>query len=392
MPLIPQERAQWHRPRKRVYRINSYRVHENRRNTVTLSNALCYHNSMSLLTFQDHFVHRVWGGNTLADRYDKALPDEVIGEAWLISDHHSHSSVVNRGPHEGRSLQELLKTESGILGTRCELTRHGRFPLLLKILDCNDKLSVQVHPDDEHAYHLEEQDVGKTESWHLLDATDGAELFCGLPRAYSENDIRAAIREDNFADVLNRFPAKPNATVFVEAGTVHAIGEGCLIAEIQRNSDLTYRMSDWGRRDAKGNRRELHIEKALRVINRPNVHDGYEPSLQYPAADALITVHCACKYFATEELTVQGSYTEARRGSTPHIFLSKGGDLTIGVEGDTVAISPGEAALVTADEEAISVSGTGTALMYYVPDVDVDIVEPLLQAGHPIADIQKLLH
>ena len=348
---------------------------------------------MSLLTFHEHYVPRVWGGQTLAERFNKTLPDEPIGEAWLISDHHSHSSVVSRGQHEGCTLHELIKSEPGsILGTRCTTTRYGRFPLLLKLLDCREKLSVQVHPDDELAFNLEEQDIGKTEMWHVLDAAAESELFCGLPVSLSEKEVIEVIRDENIHDVLNRFPARPNASVFVEAGTVHAIGDGCLIAEIQRNSDLTYRISDWGRRDAKGNRRELHVQKALRAMHYPNEHKGYEPALQYPAADALVTVLTACKHFAAEDLAIQGSYTEANRGSTPHIILSKGGDLTVGIEGDTVSLNPGEAALVTADEDDFSVSGTGNALMYYVPDPDVNIVEPLLEAGHALKDIERLVH
>lgn len=348
---------------------------------------------MSLLTFHEHYVPRVWGGQNLAERYNKPLPDEPIGEAWLISDHHSHSSVVNRGPLKGRTLSDLLAEDpDAILGTRATLTRHKRFPLLFKILDCQEKLSIQVHPNDALAFEYEEQDIGKTEMWHVLDAAADANLFCGLPETLSEDEIHAAIRDETIRDILNTYRARPNASFYVDAGTIHAIGPGSLIAEIQRNSDLTYRISDWGRVDAQGKRRELHTQKALRAIRNPNTHHGEEPVLQYPADDAIITVLSACDHFAAEVVSVNGSYTAAKRGSTPHIVLVKSGDLTLACDGETCSPNPGEAALVTADTADFALSGTGSALMYYVPDTDVNVVEPLLEAGHPSKDIHRLIH
>lgn len=348
---------------------------------------------MSILTFKEHYVPRMWGGRNLKTRYGKPLPDELIGEAWLISDHTQHTSVVNRGPHEGRTLHELA-TESPktFLGDRATLTQHGRFPLLLKILDAQDRLSIQVHPDDTIAEALGEPDVGKTEMWHILDATESGELYCGVSESITEAELQQAIRDDRLADHLNVYKAESNASLFINARTIHAIGEGCMIAEIQQNSDLTYRISDWGRVDADGNPRELHIEKSLKASKHPNIHHGAAQVLTYTVRETSVHVLCACPYFASEEIIIKDAYTDTNRGSTMQLFLAKSGTVTLEVGDDSVNLKPGESALVPAEEQSIILHGDGSVLMYYVPDLETNIFAPLIKAGHSPDTIQSLIH
>ncbi|MFP6582574.1 MAG: type I phosphomannose isomerase catalytic subunit [Candidatus Hydrogenedentota bacterium] len=354
---------------------------------------VCYHYLMSILTFEEHYVPRMWGGRNLKTRYGKPIPDEAIGEAWLISDHAQHTSVVNRGAHAGRTLHELAtENPESFLGSRTSLTLHGRFPLLLKILDAQDRLSIQVHPDDAIAEALGEPDVGKTEMWHILDETPEGELYCGVSESITEAELQQAIRDDTIADHLNMYKAEPNASLFINARTIHAIGEGCMIAEIQQNSDLTYRISDWGRVDADGNPRELHIEKSLKASKHPNIHHGAAHVLSYTENKTTVHVLCACRYFASEEIILKDTYTDTNRGSTMQLFLAKSGTLTIEVGDDSVYLKPGESALVPAEEQSITLHGDASALMYYVPDMETNILAPLIEVGHSPDAIQSLIH
>ncbi|MBM3290832.1 MAG: mannose-6-phosphate isomerase, partial [Candidatus Hydrogenedentes bacterium] len=220
-----------------------------------------------ILRFHEQYFERIWGGQRLRTLYGKPIPpDKPIGEAWLISDHPSAVSVVADGPHAGRTLHDLIEEDAeALLGPGVKLTPHGRFPLLLKLLDSTDVLSVQVHPDDATAAALGEPDVGKTEMWHVLHADPGAELICGLRPGTTPDQMRAAIASGTLERHLVRFTVKPGDSVYVPAGTVHAIGKGIVLAEIQQNSDLTYRLYDWSRVDASGKARELHVEKGLRA-------------------------------------------------------------------------------------------------------------------------------
>jgi hypothetical protein len=200
-----------------------------------------------MLRFEEAYQPRPWGGHRLATALGKPAPtDTPIGEAWLVSDHPSHVSRVAEGPWAGHTLHEILKAvPEALLGTLARPTPQGRFPLLLKLLDAAEPLSVQVHPDDHHALRLGEPDVGKTEMWYVLDADPQSCLYCGLHADTTPEQLTQGIHNGGLVEHLITFPATPGASVFVPAGTIHAIGAGILIAEIQQNSDLTYRLYDW---------------------------------------------------------------------------------------------------------------------------------------------------
>lgn len=347
---------------------------------------------MSILTFEECYVPRMWGGDSLGRIYGKPLPDEPIGEAWLISDHAQHTSVANRGAEAGATLRDLLERDAlGILGSRAALTVHGQFPLLLKLLDARDKLSIQVHPNDAIAADLGEDDVGKTEMWYVLHADAGATLYCGMPEDMTREAVEGCLAEGGISERLTRIGAEAGMSVFVPAGTVHAIGEGCLLAEIQQNSDLTYRIDDWGRVDVDGSPRELHLEKSKASVRYPNVHPGAMPDFAYEVEGARVRVLAACAYFAAEEIMLEGRCGESNRGETFQILLAKEGEVLVETGDDSVRLAPGEAAMVSGDDGDFSLSGRGSVLMYYVPDLEGNVVGPLLGAGYTREDLSVLL-
>ena len=349
--------------------------------------------SLGLLTFDTQVFERIWGGRKLETEYGMDLPPEKpIGEAWVISDHSSAESVINRGPFAGKTLHDLLtEAPNDLLGRCAQPTVHGRFPLLLKVLDARDVLSVQVHPDDAKAQELGEPDVGKTEMWHVLQSEPGSELYCGLRSDVTPELFRQAVEEQHLEDLMVCFPVQAGTPVFVPAGTVHAIGGGIVLAEIQQNSDLTYRLYDWGRLDAKGQPRELHIEKGLEAIHFGSSHSGPAHGLAYMADGVERMVLAACRYFAAEMLLLNGAtHTRNTRGDSFHILLAANTNVQIEAAGGAVDLQPGQAALVPGCCDTFAVAGEGTVLDYYVPDIAEDIIAPLRAAGHADPDIIRL--
>lgn len=345
------------------------------------------------LRFTPIFMDRVWGGDKLASYlHEPVPPDRGIGEAWLMADHTSAETVVAEGPYQGRTLQELLAEHAdAILGRRATLTPHGRFPLLLKILDAGSALSVQVHPDDACALRLSEPDVGKTEMWHVIQADAGSELVCGLDPAMDANGFRTAVERDCIEAAMTRFKTAPGDSVFVSAGTVHAIGGGILLAEIQQNSDLTYRIYDYNRPGADGMLRELHAEKAAEAIHFGSSHAGKNEALPLPAEDGVVrSVLAVCRYFAAERWELGGRSTHETHGDSFHIVLMIDGAAQVVTNDGAVSLATGQAGLVPANTGRYSVEGDGTALVYFVPNLARDIVKPLVAAGHPMEAIIRL--
>lgn len=346
---------------------------------------------LGVLRFQEAFFPRIWGGDKLERAFGKTVPSGgPIGEAWLVSDHAEHESVVAEGPHEGRTLRDLLEADApAILGSRAAPTPHGRFPLLLKLIDAGDMLSVQVHPDDATAARLGEPDVGKTEMWHVLHAGPGAELICGLDPGLRRDAFAKAVRDGSLEADLVNFPAPAGASVFVPAGTVHAIGGGLLLAEIQQNSNVTYRLYDWGRVDANGRPRELHVEKALEATAFGQGHSGLNTPLSCLRQGVRCEILAACRHFAAETVQIADVYARETGGSF-HILLVNAGKLEIAGGAAKAAVRPGEAVLIPGGLKGFSVAGTGELLDYYVPDLQGDIVAPLQAAGHADAAIAAL--
>jgi len=270
------------------------------------------------LRFQSYLRPMVWGGRKLGEALGKSLPNgSTYGEAWEISDHPSHASVVSSGPYKGQTLRQLMERHStALLGEHA--VRYPRFPWLVKLLDACDWLSVQVHPNDMDAARLWPDEGGKTEAWFVLAAEPSSRIYAGLLPGVDEKGLREALRHGTVGDCLHQFSPRPGDCLFLPAGTVHAVGGGVLMAEVQQTSDATFRLYDWDRRDANGQMRQLHIEEALACINwecgpvppvrAANYPGGTDSSLQHGGA-AIQQRLVQCPYFTLNYLCSSEPFT-----------------------------------------------------------------------------------
>ncbi len=219
------------------------------------------------LCFSPIFRSYIWGGTRLRSVLEKPVPNDGIwAESWEIVDHGQDQSIVADGDWVGRTLRELIEQyPEAILGSGA--TSKDGFPLLLKYLDCQRVLSVQVHPDDAYARKMSPPDLGKTEAWYVIDANEAAVLYAGLKRGVTLSDLQRAVANGESEQCLHSFHPKRGDCVFIPAGTLHALGAGLIVAEIQQASDTTFRLFDWNRVDKDGQPRTLHIEQALEVTN-----------------------------------------------------------------------------------------------------------------------------
>ncbi|MCE2960278.1 MAG: type I phosphomannose isomerase catalytic subunit [Akkermansiaceae bacterium] len=245
---------------------------------------------MSAITFKPLYMQRIWGGRNLETIYQRDLPDthSPYGEAWEIVDREDAQSIVCDGQFAGKSLHDLWQNHrKEIFGI--DFTENSRFPLLIKILDSSDDLSIQVHPPA----HLAKQFNGepKTEMWFIANATPGAKLYIGLKQGVTRESFEQAIADGTVADVVHSITPENGDSIFIESGRLHAIGAGFLIHEIQQNSDTTYRVFDWNRKDSNGNPRDLHIAESLACIN----FNDTEPKIDTPVGKTL----ASCPYFTT---------------------------------------------------------------------------------------------
>ena len=234
------------------------------------------------LTFEPHYMDRVWGGRKMQTKLQRTLPaDRPIGESWEIVDREDIQSVVNYGDLAGTSLHELwVNMRDAVFGKG--LSESPRFPLLAKILDARDTLSVQVHPPAHKATELHGEP--KTEMWYLLDADPDAALYAGFQNGTTQETFKAALESGDVARLLHKIPVTAGDAIFIPSGRCHAIGAGCLIVEIQQNSDTTYRVFDWNRLGLDGKPRQLHIPESLASID----FSDHEPALAQPAGETVI--------------------------------------------------------------------------------------------------------
>ena len=251
--------------------------------------------------------HSLWGGTRLRDDFGKPFP-EPLAETWECSSHPDGESTV-----DGTPLSAVLRARPDFLGSHPLQTMGGKpeLPILIKLIDAREKLSVQVHPDDAYAW-TRERSLGKTEMWYVLEAKKGSELVYGFRREMTREQVRGAVAEGTIERYLNHVPVRKNDVFFIEAGTVHAIGAGVLIAEIQENSNLTYRLYDYGRLDRTGKPRPLHLAQALETARLTRSEPPAQPMrvLRYQRGIASELLN-RCKYFQVERLLLN---TETHRG------------------------------------------------------------------------------
>lgn len=314
----------------------------------------------------------IWGGRRLATLAGKSLPpDALIGESWETA----NDAVVETPPFADHTLADLVATYgAALVGERAIAVYGRRFPLLTKFIDAQQWLSVQVHPNDAYAAAHEGGKLGKTEAWYILHAEPGAQIVYGFTRAVSRDEARVAIAATQLESLLNTVEVHAGDVVFVPAGTVHAIGAGVALYELQEYSDVTYRLYDYGRLQANGQPRELHVERALDVLrSEPAAQVFTHPA---PAVElgggAVARTLVACPYFVESELRLDGELVGATTGASCHILtLLSGSCEVVGAVGEPIRLSHGETAVLPATLGAYTLHGTGARLIRsYVPLAD----------------------
>ena len=324
---------------------------------------------MEPILFIPDYKERVWGGQKLKTVYGKNIPYEHTGESWEIACHDNGQSVAANGPFKGMTLKDiLLKEGPAVIGHT--FTENDKFPLLIKIIDAKSDLSVQVHPDDVYAALNEQGELGKSEAWVILEADPGAQLVIGLNEGISKADFEQALNDNKLESVLNQLEVAPGDVINIPAGLVHAIGTGILLAEVQQNSDTTYRVYDWNRVGLDGKSRELHIDKSLETIDFEGIHSTTTtPALATKAEGYTLNHYIKNVYFSLETIKVDSSYTADRVGAFEIFIVLEGGGLLKG-DFEPIAVKKGDSLMVPNGLSGYMFDGGMTLLKTYVPTED----------------------
>lgn len=264
---------------------------------------------MDILKLNPVFKDYLWGGTRLKTDFGFDCDFDKVAEGWMLSCHKDGKNTIEGGEFAGRTLDDIINEKGSVkvVGTRAEDFPY--FPILIKLIDAKDNLSIQVHPDNEYAQRVEGE-FGKTEIWYVLDAADDAQLIYGFKEKISSEEFAKAIEENTLTDVLNSVKVKKGDLLFIEAGTVHAICKGILVAEIQQNSNTTYRVYDYGRVGADGKPRELHIKKAVDVsATEPPKYDIKPMGNPVDNGEYVETLLTECDLFTVNHYDVKDSVT-----------------------------------------------------------------------------------
>jgi len=341
---------------------------------------------LPLLKFSPVLMSKPWGGDALwRDLRKGKATDEHMGESWELSDRPEGATLVAEGPLAGITFADLLKDHAAeVLGDAASGDAQiGHFPLLYKFISAREKLSVQVHPGA--GSPLGE---AKTECWYVVAAEPGASLIVGVePGGRSPEEILELLKSPDCEKVLNRLTARRGDVFYIPAGTVHAITEGLLLYELQQNSDTTFRLYDWGRVDAAGNPRALHLEEATQVSDTVR-REGYRiPPLSIPRETHTADFLVACPYFALVKWSAfaAGEGARLRTSGRFHVVTVTAGSVTVrAADGQELELGLGETALVPACHADVELNASFDAevLVSFVPDLEHDIVAPLRAAGH----------
>ena len=312
-----------------------------------------------LLRFSPILREYLWGGRRLGTDLGKPIGSGPhYAESWEVVDHGADQSTVSNGPLAGKTLHELVKQEGPAL-----FGRHyprDQFPLLLKFLDCNQTLSVQVHPNDEQAATLNPPDLGKTEAWVVLAAEPGSKIYAGLKPGVDRQILEYELARGNCEASLHQFEARVGDCVLIEAGTVHALGAGLLIAEIQQASDTTYRLFDWNRVDRDGKPRELHIQQALDVTNY--ARGPVNPVTPFATSDREIERLVECDKFILDRLRLSAPRA-LPDDNRFHILAVIEGAVSIGAGNENYKLRRGDTVLVPATTREVKIAPTDLAVL-----------------------------
>ncbi|ONI39230.1 mannose-6-phosphate isomerase [Candidatus Epulonipiscium fishelsonii] len=306
------------------------------------------------------FKDYLWGGNKLRTQYKKDSTLEIVAESWELSTHPDGESIVK---NTGQTLLEYIKEQGHqALGSKCKI---DDIPILIKLIDAKQSLSIQVHPDDQYAKAIE-NDFGKTEMWYILEAEKGAQLVYGFNKDLSKEEFENNIKNNTLTDVMNYVPVNPGDVFFIEAGTLHAIGEGIVIAEIQQRSNVTYRVYDFGRKDANGNTRELHIDKSLDVtkLNKAT-HEKVEYNWQNIKGGKFALL-VDCPYFNTIIIDINDAITRDVASESFEAIMALDDELIISDSKTKINLSKGDTIFVPANSGEYKIEGRGRILVTHL--------------------------
>ncbi len=322
---------------------------------------------MKLEKLTPAFKDYLWGGTKLREVYGKPCDFDKVAESWELSTHPAGESRVDGGEYNGLTLSQYFQQVPQALGKNA--AAFESFPVLIKLIDAKDPLSIQVHPSDEYALRVEGE-YGKTEMWVIVDCEPGAFLYFGVNRPVSKEEFRQRIEDNTVLEVLNKVEVHPGDVFFIQAGTIHAIGAGILICEIQQNSNCTYRVYDYDRRGADGRPRELHIEKALDVCRLEPSDTASRLGEVKALAGGTVQQLGACKYFSTEKLIVEEALTlEVGEDSFVSLLATEGSGWVEGSE-NKLAFRAGDSLLVPAGAGRVRVKGRAVLVKTTVPAQD----------------------
>lgn len=302
------------------------------------------------------FKEIVWGGNNLRDIYGFETELNNIAEAWMLCARNDGDNLIANGENEGMSFTEYVKANKEKLGTKG--AKYDEFPLLIKFIDAKADLSVQVHPDDEYA-RIHENSYGKTEAWYILDCEEGAELIYGFNKELSRDEFKSSIEDNTFLDYVNKVKVKKGDVFFINAGTLHAIGSGILLAEVQQNCNTTYRVYDYNRM-VNGKPRELHVEKAIDVTDTvPPTRGGDPDAAPVVKGDATEQALCQCEFFKMDTIEVNGNYSiDVNEESFVSVLVLEG-DAVIG----GLSVKAGDSLFVEANYGKLDFEGNTKVLI-----------------------------
>ena len=311
----------------------------------------------SILKLKPQGKDYLWGGTRLIHEYKKESTGSILAETWELSCHPDGPSTIVNGEYAGKTLQEYIQTEGNhVVGENCN--RFEDFPILIKFIDARQDLSVQVHPEDAYAL-VHENQYGKTEMWYIVDCEEESYLYYGLNKEIGKEEFERRIKDNTLLDVLNKIEIQPGDAFFISSGTIHAIGKNTLIAEIQQNSNVTYRVYDFGRVGADGKARELHVDKALEVTTLT------------PVKRKANSKHLACcKYFTVDKVVLNGTETfkmcgEVSKDTFVSVLVISGEGILVDKVGENL-YTRGDSFFLPAGLGEYQIIGKGEFLLTYI--------------------------
>lgn len=311
-----------------------------------------------IVKLEPAFKDNIWGGTKIRDVYGKKCDYDVIGESWELSAHPDGQSRIAEGRYKGMLFNEYLNIiGKDALGWKCQC--QDRFPILIKFIDAKQALSIQIHPDDEYALE-NENEYGKNEMWYVVDSEPGAYLYCGLSRDASKEEIEKRIADNTITDILNKIEVKAGDVVMVKAGTIHAIGAGVFICEIQQNSNCTYRMYDYDRRDKFGNLRELHVKKALDVVDTHKFEKDNKTEIVIARNEHFTEERLVqCKYFEVfkYDVTDEAKISVDEASFVSVLFIDGSGTIETDDYEKVMPFKAGDSFFISAGQRSVVVKG-----------------------------------